>query len=259
MRPAGFLHQRVVLYNNNNKDSGIALLLKVMASESQCPWDKLRDLNSSTALIGHQVAVAAQSNEAQQPTTSFLSLPAEIRLKIYTFALSISSYHILSMQALSTGEASPKSVRCFMPHRAGHGQHLYCFDTREPVSLSLLRTCRLVYHEASFMPYSGNTFKFYQDPQAYRMFMANRSLLQLQEIRSLEIISEGPRFGEKKRNDIWLNMCTTMELMTSLKHLKLALRMVCISSLKGLCSMQFFCPLHVGGFGLLRLLTSHIC
>ncbi len=183
--------------------------------------------------MNYQAAVAAQSNEAQQPPVSFLSLPAEIRLKIYTFALSVSSHHILSMQALSTGEASPKSVRCFMPHCTGHRQHLYCFDTREPVTLSLLRTCRLVYHEASLMPYSGNTFKFYQDPQAYRMFMENRSLLQLQEIRSLEILSEGPRFGEKKRNDIWLNMCTTMESMTSLKHLKLALRMVCIYVFEG--------------------------
>ncbi len=187
----------------------------------------------------------------------FLSLPAEIRLKIYTFVLADSSYHILFMQALSTGEVAIKSVRCFVPHPVGQSQHLYCFDTREPVNLSLLRTCRLVYHEASLIPYYGNTFKFHQDPHAYRMFMATRTPLQLQEIRSLEVVSDGPRFGEKKRNDIWLNMCTTMESMTNLKRLKLALRMVNTHLFKDLYTTNIYMvSFLVDGFGLV-LVTDY--
>ena len=77
------------------------------------------------------------------------------------------------------------------------------------------------------MPYLGNTFKFTDEPESYKLFMASRTTLQLQSIKSLEILTDGPRFGEKKRNDVWHNICTNMGSMTGLKHLKLQMRMVC--------------------------------
>ena len=162
------------------------------------------------------------------PSIGFLSLPAEIRLKIYTIVLTGVSYHII-IKTRSTNNIT--SVRCFMPHRTGHSlvshcSNPYCFDTREAINLSLLRTCRIIYHEASLMPYSGNTFKFSHGPEAYKTFVASRASVQLQSIQSMEVTSEGPRYGEKKRNDIWHNLCTTIESMTNMKHLKLSLRMV---------------------------------
>ena len=168
----------------------------------------------------------AQLTKRQKSSAGFLSIPPELRLKIYGLVLTGSSYHILSDKPLSNDRVIRKSVRCFMPPGAGASQHAYCFDATEPINLCLLMTCRIVYKEASLMPYAGNTFKFIQGPEAYRLFVANRTLQQLQQIRSMEIVSEGPRYGEKKREDIWLNMCTTMESMTNLKHLRLALWMV---------------------------------
>lgn len=180
--------------------------------------------------MGYQVAVVPQSIVTPIPSIGFLSIPAEIRLKIYTIVLTGVSYHILVIKTRSTNKVT--SVRCFMPHRIGHSQaphcsNPYCFDKREAINLSLLRTCRIIYHEASLMHYSGNTFKFSHGPEAYKTFMASRAPVQLRNIQSIEVTSEGPRYGEMKRNDIWHNLCTTIGSMTNLKHLKLALRMVC--------------------------------
>ena len=170
------------------------------------------------------------SIEAQKPIKGFLSLPIELRLQIYTLVLTGFGYHILMVKARNTGKILPKSVRCSQRMRTRHGQvscsNRYCLDRKEPINLSLLRTCRTIYSEASVMPYSGNTFKFANESESYTMFTSCRTTLQLQSIESLEISTDGPRFGEKKRNDIWHNICTTMESMTNLKHLKLQLRMV---------------------------------
>ena len=171
-----------------------------------------------------------QSIEAQKSIMGFLSLPAELRLQIYALVLTGFGYHILMVKARKPGKILPKSVRCSRPVRKRHGQiscsNRYCMDTKEPINLSLLRTCRTIYNEASLMPYSGNTFKFADENESYKMFTASRTSLQLQSIESLEILTDGPRFGEKKRNDIWHKMCITMESMANLKHLKLQLRMV---------------------------------
>lgn len=162
-----------------------------------------------------------------------LRLPAELRIKVYNLVLAGSRYHIKSNKEsnpVSSRPISLKSMQCyFLPFR-GHPYHTQCYDVKQPVNVSLLRTCRIIHDEASLILYSGNTFMFYHDTMGYEAFMKNRTSSQFQAIQSLHIIHEGSRFNHRKRIDLWHYLCTTMASMTNLKDLKLGLYFVRISN-----------------------------
>lgn len=100
------------------------------------------------------------------PTISFLSLPAELRIKVYEYALiSPSSMYEITL--------------CTEQDRSSH---------REPVVTALLKTCRTIAYEAAPILYGRNCFKAINSTPFFQWLEAIGPI-NIQFLKSIQIVA----------------------------------------------------------------------
>lgn len=100
------------------------------------------------------------------PTISFLSLPAELRIKVYEYALIYPS----SMYEITL---------CTEQDRSSH---------REPIVTALLRTCRTIAYEAAPILYGRNCFKAINSTP-FSLWLEAIGPINIQFLKSIQIVA----------------------------------------------------------------------
>ena len=168
-------------------------------------------------VIDHTDDSRATAN-SQNP---FLRLPQELKNRIYELVLGEQLLHVkrdwtvcstknfikeqrFTNQICSSQTSEEDALDCFKSQKGGNLfvdgielRHLNCYPSKDKSSsyfpdrmnINLLHTCRQIYNEARFIPYSTNTFSF-DTPRNLRAFihlLTRRSVNVNQAIRSLHI------------------------------------------------------------------------
>ncbi|MCJ1267594.1 hypothetical protein MMC22_007479 [Lobaria immixta] len=114
---------------------------------------------------------------------SFLTIPAELRLRIYEYAL-ISRCESIPNPSLMDGDK-----KMIMVDGRMNGKPTW---SNTSISPALLQTCRTIYLEASPVMYAENTF-FVQDPQNTIAFLQQIGSTQARDLESLKLwVGPGP-------------------------------------------------------------------
>lgn len=127
---------------------------------------KVRKLNSDLFSINGTIPPAQSSIQTlNQKTSQFLTLPPEIRSRIYHYVFGAQQIWIgQDSDYTSRGkyiERAPDNVYISAGHRAGQIYHFNNADASgRGIDLRVLRTCRQVFTEAALLPYKLNRFTF---------------------------------------------------------------------------------------------------
>ena len=192
-------------------------------------------------------------------TSSLLTVPLEIRTKIYSELLGDRLVHLRYRREFDDDVGSitkrkklgqtawshavcevdcPESVKDqgkSYPDSGGDGEevdwlnpHQSC-DVRlnyrnwddEPFPLSILRSCRQIYHEAGQILWSTNTFSF-TDGATFQRFMGTRSLIQKRTLKKLRFEMNWDTQEEATRWNSALNI-TIIRSLQGLRQLRMCI------------------------------------
>jgi hypothetical protein len=140
---------------------------------------------SDEALIGCNHTPARDPTidnpKANHNAASFLSLPVEIRLRIYDLLLVRRSFD-------SSGDASSRHAQKTIPlwFVRERWRRTRRVPRRKTIEPAVLRTCKQMYFEGNSVLYSNNTFET-QSPADMSKFVAQIGLVNLKFIRTLVI------------------------------------------------------------------------
>ena len=127
---------------------------------------------TTTAMLESLDDSNAQSGEGM---VTFLTLPPEIRLRIYNLLL-VSRFDREENPVLAVEGSDQKMVLVDMTHKT----------QRKTIEPAIVYTCKQIYNEASRLLYSQNVFRV-EDPEEMLHFIARIRLRDLKLIRSLYI------------------------------------------------------------------------
>lgn len=190
-----------------------------------------RSLLNSAWGLNKTIAVR---NAAKSP---LLRLPAEIRLRIYHYALGGKEIHVGAHIALRPSRTSRRIAVCHKEtsewdhishiRHGGHNleydnwtRHRLCNEAcihirKRGLCLGMLMVCMQIHHEAALFPFSSNTFLITND-ESMRVWQASLAPVQLRAVRSLILL---PDFSP------WMIHITRIKALPALHRLGLYLEM----------------------------------
>lgn len=130
---------------------------------------------TSTPHRNHPVIIPATSNAETNNKVTFLTLPLEIRLRIYDLLL-VSRFDRAQNPSWAVGNTYQQLIILHMIRIFRHG-------TMEP---GILRTCKQIHHEAHAILYSQNVFKITEPKDMFR-FSAEIGIANIKLLRTLYI------------------------------------------------------------------------